>query len=53
MNFVMRFLNFVMRLKATIAYLLMALKKITELQLLWFIEIILSVFNYQICQMNF
>jgi len=33
-----------------IAYLLMALKKVTELQLLWSIETILSVFDYLIQQ---
>ena len=32
--------------RITIAYLLMALKKVRELLLLWFIETTLSVFNY-------
>jgi len=36
--------------RTTIAYLLVALKKVTELQLLWSIETILSLFGYLIHQ---
>ena len=43
-------MNSVMSLRITIAYLLMALKKVTELLLLWSTETILSVFNYLIQQ---
>ena len=39
-----------LRTRPTISYLLMVLKKVTELQLLWFIETILSVLDYQIQQ---
>jgi len=38
------------RVRTTIAYLLMALKMLTELQLLWSIETITSVFDYLIQQ---
>jgi len=40
------FMNSVMSLRITIAYLPMALKKVTELLLLWSIETILNVFDY-------
>jgi len=43
-------MNSVMTSIFTIAYLLMALKKVTELLLLWSIETILSVFDYLIQQ---
>jgi len=43
-----RFMNSVMSSRITIAYLLMVLKKVTELQLLSCIETILSVFDYLI-----
>jgi len=39
-------MNSVMSSRNTIAYLLMALKKVTELLLLWSIETTLSVFDY-------
>jgi len=45
-----RFMNSVMSSRITIAYLLMALKKVTELLLLWSIETILTVFDYLIQQ---
>jgi len=44
------FMNSVMSSRITIAYLLMALKKLTELLLLWSIETIRSVFDYLIQQ---
>ena len=44
------FMNCVTSLRTTIAYLLMAQKKVTELQLLWSIETVLSVFDYLIQQ---
>ena len=44
------FKNSVMSSRITIAYLLMALKKVTELLLLWSIETIRSVFDYLIQQ---
>ena len=44
------FMNSVMSSRITIANLLMALKKVTELLLLWSIETILSVFDYLIQQ---
>jgi len=44
------FINSVMSSRITIAYLLMALKKVTELLLLWSIETTLSVFDYLIQQ---
>jgi len=40
------FMNSVMSLIITIVYLLMALKKVTELLPLWSIETTLNVFNY-------
>jgi len=40
------FMNSVMSLRIIIAYLLMALKKVTELLPLWSIETTLSVFDY-------
>jgi len=43
-------MNSVRSSRTTIAYLLMALKKVTELQLLWSIETILCVFDYLIQQ---
>jgi len=43
-------MNYVMSSRITIAYLLMALKEVTELLLLWSIETTLSVFNYLIQQ---
>ena len=43
-------MNSVMSSRTTIEYLLMALKKVTELQLMWSIETILSVFDYLIQQ---
>jgi len=39
-------MNSVMSSRITIAYLLMALKKVTELLLLWSIETTLNVFDY-------
>ena len=45
-----RFYELCHELRITITYLLMALKKVTELQLLWSIETILSVFDYLILQ---
>jgi len=45
------FMNSVMSSRITIAYLLMALKKVTELLLLWSIETTLSVFDYLILQL--
>ena len=44
------FMNSVMSSRITIAYLLMALKKVTELLLLWSIETTLSVFDCPIQQ---
>jgi len=41
-------MNSAMSLRTTIAYLLMVLKKVTEVQLLWSIETMLSVFDCQI-----
>jgi len=43
-------MNSVMSSRITITYLLMALKKVTELLLLWSIETILSVLEYVIQQ---
>jgi len=43
-------MNSDMSSRITIAYLLMALRKVTELLLLWSIETILSVFDYPIQQ---
>ena len=43
-------MNSVMSSRITIVYLLIALKKVTELLLLWSIETILSVFDYLIQQ---
>ena len=40
------FMNSVVSSRITIAYLLMTLEKTTELQLPWFVETILSVFDY-------
>ena len=40
------FMNSVMSLRITFAYLLMALKKVTELLPLWSIETTLNVFDY-------
>ena len=44
------FMNSVMSSRITIAYLLMAVKKVTDLLLLWSIETIQSVFDYLIQQ---
>jgi len=44
------FMNFVMSSRITIAYLLMALKKVTELLLLWSIKTKLRLFDYLIQQ---
>ena len=44
------FMNSIMSSRITMAYLLIALKKVTELLLLWSIETILSVFDYLIQQ---
>ena len=43
-------MNSVMSSRITIVYLLMTLKKVTELLLLWSIETILSVLDYPIQQ---
>jgi len=43
-------MNSVMCSRITITYLSMALKKVTELLLLWSIETVLSVFDYLIQQ---